>query len=100
MIKYFRTNAGIDQGTMAAYLELSQSAYSRIESGDTVVNVWQLRKCCEALGSSPSQVLSEVQFREEQLQAQGVEIVPEKRTNPGAALIGIAILAALLASGG
>jgi hypothetical protein len=98
VIKRFRDDARIDQGTMAAHLRMSQSAYSRIEGGDTNMNVWQLRACAAALNRRPADVLAEVQKRELQLQKQGINIVAEKRTNPAAALIGIAILVALLSS--
>jgi transcriptional regulator with XRE-family HTH domain len=98
VIKKLREGAHIDQGAMAAQLGLSQSAYSRLECGETNMNVWQLRACAAALGQQPAQLLALAQRREMQLQAQGIAIVPEKRTNPAGALIGLAILAALLAS--
>lgn len=97
VIKQRRTSQGVDQVDMASALGVSQSAYSRIESGDTTMNVWQLRTCAELLDVSPSRLLEQVQRHEHQLSSQGVKVVAEKRTNPAAALIGIAILAALLA---
>jgi transcriptional regulator with XRE-family HTH domain len=96
LIKHSRVAHNIDQSAMAAALGFSQSAYSRIESGDTNMNVWQLRACAEQLGTTPSRLLAQVEVHERQLAAQGVTVVAEKRSNPAAALIGIAILAALL----
>jgi hypothetical protein len=81
---------------MAAALGLSQSAYSRLESGDTNITAWQLRVCAEQLGLLPSQLLAQVEVHEGMLRAQGVTIVAEKKTNPTAALIGLALLAALV----
>lgn len=98
LIKQLRLSKGIDQLAMAAALGISQSSYSRIESGDTNMNVWQLRGCAEQLGVSPSSLLKRVEVHQVQLQSEGVEIVSEKRSNPTAAIIGLAILAALLAS--
>jgi len=61
------------------------------------MSVWQLRRCAEAVGSSPTEILSDAERIAKALQAQGVTIVSEKRTNPAATLIGIGILLALLA---
>lgn len=97
LIKHLRIAKSIDQQAMAAALGVSQSAYSRIESGDTNMNVWQLRTCADQLGVAPSRLLAQVEVHERQLSGQGVTVVSEKRSNPAAALIGIAILAALLA---
>ena len=96
VVKHARSERKIDQLSMATALGVTQSAYSRIESGDTNMNVWQLRTCAEQLGIAPSRLLAEVEAREADLRAQGVAIVAEKRSNPAAALIGLAILAALL----
>ena len=96
LIKHNRVAKNADQLAMAAALGISQSAYSRIESGDTNMNVWQLRTCAELLGMTLSQLIAQVEVREHQLSEQGVTVVAEKRSNPAAALIGIAILAALL----
>jgi transcriptional regulator with XRE-family HTH domain len=100
VVKHYRSRAGIDQAQMAEHMALSQSAYSRIESGDTTMNVWQLRTCCERLSVTPAQLLADVQLKEEQLRLQNVAIVQEKRANPAAAIIGIAILGAILAASG
>ena len=81
---------------MAAALGLSQSAYSRLESGDTNITAWQLRVCASQLGLVPSKLLAQVEQHERLLRAQGVTIVAEKKVNPAAVLIGLALLAALM----
>ena len=81
---------------MAQHLGLSQSAYSRLETGDTNMSVWQLRACASKLGMSVSELMKRVEVYEQRLAAQAIQIVPEKKSNPAAALIGLAILAALL----
>lgn len=96
VVKAERIRRCIDQGAMAASLGISQSAYSRLESGDTTMNVWQLRSCARVLRLSVVKLMHSVERYETQLAAQGIEIVAEKRTNPAAALIGLAILAAFL----
>lgn len=96
VIKNERTRLTIDQGSMASALGLSQSAYSRLESGDSTMSVWQMRECARLLNLSVAELLERVDAFERRLQQANVEVVAEKRTNPAAALIGLAILAALL----
>lgn len=98
LLKHHRLNRPrpVDQQSMATALGLSQSAYSRLESGDTNITAWQLRVCAQQLGVSPSQLLLQVEQHERMLEAQGVTVVAEKKTNPTAALIGLALLTALV----
>lgn len=96
VIKDERNRLTIDQGSMANALGLSQSAYSRLESGDSTMSVWQMRECARLLSLSVGDLLRRVEVLEQQLQRANVQVVAEKRTNPAAALIGLAILAALL----
>jgi transcriptional regulator with XRE-family HTH domain len=88
------------QGDIAARVGLSQSAYSRLEKGDSVMNLAQLHKVCAELGESPSSVLHRADTVEKQLKAQGVQVLSEKPDNAAAALIGLGLLAALLLSSG
>lgn len=96
VLKQHRLLRQIDQQSMAAALGLSQSAYSRIESGDTSVSAWQLRVCASQLGLRSSQLLGEVEAHESRLATQGVAVVAEKKANPTAVLLGLALLAALV----
>lgn len=98
LLKAYRVRGGVHQETLAVALGLSQSAYSRLESGDTNITAWQLRVCAAQLGLVPSRILAEVEAYEGSLRAQGVKVVAEKKTNPVAALVGLALLAALLSS--
>lgn len=98
VIKLARLEQGCQQGDMANLLGLSQSAYSRLENGDSMFNVWQMRQCSTLLKMKPSELMQRVEFHEEQLKSQGVPIVEAKKENPAAALMGIALLLALLAA--
>jgi transcriptional regulator with XRE-family HTH domain len=95
-----REQRGLKQGDFAARVGLSQSAYSRLEKGDSVMNLAQLHKACAELGETPSAVLHRADTIEKQLKAQGVKVLPEKPDNAAAALVGLGLLAALLLSGG
>lgn len=89
---------GIKQGDLAATLGLSQSAYSRLESGDSVLNLSQLRNAATQLGLQPAQVLQWADEYEARLRQQGVDVISEKPDNPAAIAIGLGLLAALLMS--
>jgi transcriptional regulator with XRE-family HTH domain len=96
VVKQARVERRVSQAAMATSLGLSQSAYSRLETGDSTFNVLQLRQCAMALGVLPSLLLQSVEAFEAQLCSQGVGIMEEKKANPAAALLGIGVLLALL----
>jgi len=86
------------QGLVADSLGLSQSAYSRLESGESVLNLTQLRKVCAQLDISLAQLFAAADAYEAQLRHQGVDVIAEKPTNAAAVAIGLGLLAALLLS--
>lgn len=86
------------QGDLAQVLGVSQSAYSRMESGDSIMNVTQLRVTCARLRVSPSDVLKRADGFEAQLRRQGVDVASEKPDNSPAIAIGLGLLAALFLS--
>lgn len=90
-----REELGLKQGTLAESIGLSQSAYSRLESGESVLNLSQLRNVCSQLRISPAQILHAADQHEAQLRQQGVDVVADKPTNPVAIAIGLGLLAAL-----
>lgn len=86
------------QSDMAAAIGLSQSAYSRLESGDSVMNVAQLRNVAMQLGIEPNHLLRTVDSYEAELRRQGVNVISEKTEDAAALVIGLGLLAALLMS--
>lgn len=94
-----RAQQKLKQGDLAVALGLSQSAYSRLEAGESVLNLSQLRDVCAQLKLQPAQVLSLADRYELQLRQQNVDVISEKAANPAAIGIGLALLAALLLSG-
>lgn len=96
VIAHTREQLGVKQGEFAQRLGSSQSAYSKLESGDSVFNLTQLHRICEKLGIQPSALLKRADEYEKQLRKSGVEIVSSKEDNTAAILIGIAFLGALL----
>jgi transcriptional regulator with XRE-family HTH domain len=90
----------LQQGDIARQLSLSQSAYSRIESGDTVMSVTQLRQIAALIGTNAQRILDQADRIAMQLHSQGVPISHEKKDNSGAILIGLGLLAAALVAAG
>lgn len=93
-----REARGIKQGDLAIALGMSQSAYSRLESGESVLNLSQLRNVAAQLGLQPAYVLKLADQYEGQLRQQGVDVLSEKQDNSAAIAIGLGLLAALLMS--
>ena len=83
---------------MARALGISQSAYSRLEQGQSAMSVTQLRMIAERLETTPDFLLHHTEQYAMQLRAQGVTITDEKQESPAGALIALGILAALFAA--
>jgi transcriptional regulator with XRE-family HTH domain len=96
MLVHRREQLGLKQGDVASAIGLSQSAYSRLESGDSVLNLTQLRNVCAQLQLTPAEVLQAADGYEQRLRLQGVDVLAEKPANPAAVAIGLGLLAALL----
>lgn len=89
----------LEQADVARSMGLSQSSWSRIERGDSVINVEQLFAVSAVLQSSPSEILNEADRVVESLRSRNVEVQTAKqvKNNGGAlALIGLGALAALV----
>lgn len=93
-----RRERGADQSVIAQALGITQPAYSRLEQGHSVLSLTQLRSVARALTLTPGALLAEVDQLAAQLVREGVEITDEKGIAPGAILVGLGILAALIAS--
>ena len=93
-----RDERGLKQNEFAAAMGLSQSAYSRLEAGESILNMSQLRNAAMHLGMAPFELLYMADDYERRLSQQGVNVVSEKPDNPAAVAIGLGLLAALLLS--
>lgn len=93
-----RNRLRLHQNDLAAALGVSQSAYSRAEQGDTTLSISQLRVISHRLGVAPGDILREADVLAERLLIQGVAVSDEKGLQPAAVMIGLGILAAILAA--
>lgn len=95
-----RKGKGLDQRDLANALGITQSAYSRLELGESSLSLGQVRTIATALGSTPGALLQQADGWAVRLAASGVTITDEKKAEPGAAMIALGILLALVAAGG
>lgn len=51
-LKLIRESKGMDQDTLAGRLDMTQSAYSKIETGITQVSAWQIAQFARVLGTT------------------------------------------------
>lgn len=98
VIENDRRGAGVDQGTIAKALRISQSAYSRLEQGQSAMTLAQLRTVAEVLGRTPGDILREADALTSRLRSQGVEISEEKNVPHGAILVALGILSTILST--
>jgi transcriptional regulator with XRE-family HTH domain len=91
-----------NQSEIAEASELTQSAYSRIESGQTAITISNLRVICRALGLSADAVIKEADGLAKQLESQGVSVPLEKPEDgdnlKAALLIGLGVLLLIFAA--
>lgn len=102
IIQRLREKAGLSQAALAKTVGLTQSAYSRIESGQTALTISLLRTISIALGSSPEEVLSKADSLSKQLIEKGVDVPAEKPADnsdlKAGLLIGLGVLVFLWAA--
>ncbi len=85
---------------MAQALSISQSAYSRLEQGQSAMSVTQLRLIAETLRTTPDLLLRHTAQYANQLRVQGVTVTDGKQESAAGVLIALGILAALFAAAG
>ncbi len=98
LLQQQREARGILQTTVAEAVGLSQSAYSRLEKGESAMSITQLRQISQVIGAQPNSILAEAEKHATALKRRGVEVTEEKPNNTAALLIGLGILLALLAA--
>jgi transcriptional regulator with XRE-family HTH domain len=94
-----RSEVGITQGDMAAALEIGQSAYSKLESGQASMTLVQLRLVALQLKREPHQILQEADRLAKELESSGVQVPTRKEDNKAALMIGLGLLLVLMSKG-
>lgn len=98
VIRGRRELQGINLLTMAESVTLaSASGWSRVETGDTTMNLSQLRKAAKKLGVEPWAMIHQADLIAAQLEASGVTVHDDKPKNLRKWLLGGAGILALVA---
>jgi transcriptional regulator with XRE-family HTH domain len=71
----------IEQGEMAGRMGLSQASYSRLESGKSSFSVDQMFQAASALGISAEELNNRLNGTIEQLDINGIPVMPQLRGN-------------------
>lgn len=74
-----RKRLGVDQRDMADRMGLSQASYSRLEGGKSAFSVDQMFQAATALGIAADELNQQLNGTVLQLQANGVEVLPQLR---------------------
>lgn len=99
IIEYRRKQLDVLQEPIANALGITQSAYSRLEKGQSAMTVTQLRTIASHVRGTPAQLLEETERYAALFRRQGGEIIGEKQESSAAGvLVALGILAALLAA--
>ena len=102
ILQRHREHIGKNQSEIAEVARLTQSAYSRIESGQSPLTLAHLHAISNALGIKPDEVLKEADQITGKLVSQNVSVPfdkPENGDNTKAALlIGLGVLLLILAA--
>ncbi len=94
-----RQKCQLEQANLASALGITQSTWSRIESGESALTVEQLGLAAGALGTSPAEILRSVDHAVAGLRQRGVNVQhgsPREFAKQGLALVGAVALGALI----
>ncbi len=100
MIKQLRENNRLDQADLAEPLGVSVMTVSRIESGDTVLDVPQMEKVARFFGMNPSTFFDDSLKIKEQAERANYKVLQNKKEinkNPEMAILSIAAIVGLVA---
>lgn len=101
VIDHHRAARKINQEAVAAALGITQSAYSKLEKGQSTISVVQLNTIAAQLNMPASTLIQDTERYAAHLRRQGVAITNEKQESSAAGLlIALGLLAALLAAAG
>ena len=98
VLERHRKEAGYDQGNIAEALGLTQSAWSRIERGQSGLSFEYLVKFCEILNTEPHKIIEDADYAAKKIKANGVVVNPHVITNTDkvVAILSLAALGAMI----
>ncbi len=98
VLEHLRKENNLDQQTVAEFLGLTQSAWSRIERGQSGISIEQLVGVSNLFGTQPHNILADADRAKAGLENQGVKVFPHVIAKPSdaTAFIALAALGALV----
>ena len=96
VLRQRREQMGLEQSQISERLDLTQSSYSRIESGKTSLTLVQLSDIAPHFGLSPHSFITQVESIKHNMERQGIKVSPKKEPVLGEGVTNILIGAALL----
>lgn len=98
ILEYLRKEAGLDQDVIAKRLGLTQSAWSRIERGQSGISMEQLLRVSDVLGTEPHKIIADADSASLKLKEDGIIIHPNIISKPdkAIAMLGLAALGLMI----
>lgn len=96
-ITRLRKERGFDQITFAKKTNMSQPSLSKIENGQTVLNVVQLRTIAKVLNVELNSILAEVERIANDIQRRGISVQDHKPDQSMNFFLGAAAVAGIIA---
>lgn len=81
ILEHHRKEAGYDQGGIAEALGLTQSAWSRIERGQSGLSLEYLVRFSEIVKTEPHKIVEDADYASKKIKADGVMVHPHVITN-------------------
>lgn len=97
VLRQRREQMGLEQSQISQKLGLTQSSYSRIESGKTSLSLVQLSDIAPHVGLKPQGFIAQVENIKYDMERQGIAVSPEKEPGLGEGVTNLLIGATLLA---
>ncbi len=100
MIRQIRERAEVDQSKLAGHLGVSVMTVSRIESGDTVLDVPQMEKVASFFGYDPIEFLKNSLKIKQRIETENYKVFQNKKeinNHPNMAILSVAAIVGLIA---
>jgi len=100
MIRQIRERAEVDQSKLAGHLGVSVMTVSRIESGDTVLDVPQMEKVASFFGYDPIEFLTNSLKIKQRIETENYKVFQNKKeinNHPNMAILSVAAIVGLIA---
>lgn len=93
ILEHSRKEAGLDQKVIAEGLGLTQSAWSRIERGQSGLSMEQLLRVSSILGKKPHEIIADADQATSRLKEDGITVHPNVVSKPDDTIAWLALAA-------